>query len=218
MVYPLPEILLVVSLTQNDSAPGGTVRRKYRDRVTRLEDLTGGSALARFDAERSKLCEQKDARMATADLLAQMADRCYLEKCRDLLYPEFELAGLTRRRNPDGSVTVGITDHAQGLLGDMVFVELPKVGTKVVAGKECGVVESVKAAAEVYLPVAGAVPEVNEALKTRPERINGDPYGAGWVIRIKASVWSVQRSELHTGPHAVESYRAFLEAEGITCD
>lgn len=90
------------------------------------------------------------------------------------------------KREADGSVTVGITDHAQSLLGDMVFVELPKVGTKVAAGKECGVVESVKAASDVYAPVAGEIVAVNSAVSDAPESVNKDAYAA-WMFKIKPS-------------------------------
>jgi len=86
---------------------------------------------------------------------------------------------------PDGSVTVGITHHAQELMGDMVYVDLPKAGDKVTAGKECGVVESVKAASDVYAPVSGEVTEANAALSDAPETVNKDCYGAGWMFRIK---------------------------------
>lgn len=85
----------------------------------------------------------------------------------------------------DGTIKIGITDHAQDLLGDMVFVEIPEVGRKVAAGQECAVVESVKAASDVYSPVSGEVVAVNEALSTAPELINQDPYGEGWIFRIK---------------------------------
>jgi len=88
------------------------------------------------------------------------------------------------RRETDGSITVGITDHAQGLLGDMVFVELPKVGATVEAGKECGVVESVKAASDVYAPIAGEILAVNTAVSDTPESVNQDAYAA-WMFRIK---------------------------------
>jgi glycine cleavage system H protein len=88
------------------------------------------------------------------------------------------------KKEADGTVTVGITDHAQGLLGDMVFVELPKVGTKVAAGKECGVVESVKAASDIYAPVAGEITAVNTAVGDSPESVNQDAYAA-WMFRIK---------------------------------
>jgi glycine cleavage system H protein len=85
----------------------------------------------------------------------------------------------------DGSVRVGITDHAQSLLGDMVYVELPESGRALAAHQECGVVESVKAASDIYSPVAGQIVEVNAALADAPELINKDPYGEGWLMRIK---------------------------------
>jgi len=85
----------------------------------------------------------------------------------------------------DGQVTVGITDHAQELLGDMVFIELPEMDAKLGAGDECTVVESVKAASDVYAPVAGTVVAVNEKLADAPELINEDPYGEGWIFRLQ---------------------------------
>ena len=88
------------------------------------------------------------------------------------------------KKEADGTVSVGITDHAQGLLGDMVFVELPKVGAKVAAGKECGVVESVKAASDIYAPVAGEIVAGNDALADAPEKVNADAYGC-WLFRLK---------------------------------
>ena len=81
--------------------------------------------------------------------------------------------------------TVGITDHAQEELGDIVYVELPKVGTKFDSGETFGSVESVKAVSELYIPVSGEVIEVNDELGAAPERINDDPYGNGWMIRIR---------------------------------
>ena len=90
------------------------------------------------------------------------------------------------KREADGTATVGITDHAQGLLGDMVFIELPKVGTQVAAGKECGVVESVKAASDVYAPIAGEVIAVNTAVSDAPESVNKDAYAA-WMFKLKPS-------------------------------
>ena len=87
----------------------------------------------------------------------------------------------------DGQVTVGITDHAQELLGDMVFVELPEVDSNVDAGDECAVVESVKAASDVYSPVSGTVVAINESLADAPELINEDPYGEGWMFRLQVS-------------------------------
>ena len=86
--------------------------------------------------------------------------------------------------NPDGTVTIGITDHAQHALGDLVFAETPEPGRAVAAGEACAVVESVKAASDVYAPIAGAVLEGNGTLADAPEKINSDPYGDGWLWRL----------------------------------
>jgi glycine cleavage system H protein len=88
------------------------------------------------------------------------------------------------RVEADGTVTVGITDHAQDLLGDLVFVELPEVGKEFAAGQEAAVVESVKAAADVYAPFAGTVTEVNQAAADAPEAVNQDAYAA-WLFKMK---------------------------------
>ena len=85
----------------------------------------------------------------------------------------------------DGKVTVGISDHAQGLLGDLVYVELPNVGDRVEVGNACAVVESVKAASDVYAPVSGKVTAVNSALADKPETINEDAYGEGWLFTVE---------------------------------
>lgn len=89
------------------------------------------------------------------------------------------------RNEGDGTVTVGISEHAQGLLGDMVFVDLPDVGDVFAAGDDCAVAESVKAASDIYAPVAGEIVEINEELEDSPEKVNSDPYGDGWLFRIK---------------------------------
>ena len=91
------------------------------------------------------------------------------------------------RSLPDGSVEIGITDHAQQSLGDLVFVEVPEAGRRLAAGDACAVVESVKAASDVYSPVAGEVTAGNPQLATQPELINRDPYGEGWILRLKPS-------------------------------
>ncbi|MEE8388463.1 MAG: glycine cleavage system protein GcvH [Acidiferrobacterales bacterium] len=91
------------------------------------------------------------------------------------------------RIEEDGSVTIGITDHAQDLMGDMVFVELPETGNDYSTGDDCAVVESVKAASDVYAPIAGQVTVVNEALADAPETLNSDPYGEGWIYRLQPS-------------------------------
>lgn len=87
--------------------------------------------------------------------------------------------------NGDGTVTLGITDHAQEALGDVVFVELPEVGRSLDAGEEFGVIESVKAASDLYAPLAGEVIEANEALEDAPETVNEAPYEGGWIAKLK---------------------------------
>ena len=91
------------------------------------------------------------------------------------------------RLEEDGAVTVGITDHAQEALGDAVFVELPEVGAQLAASDEAGVVESVKAASDIYAPVAGEVVAINSQLEDEPEIVNSDPYNDGWYCRVKLS-------------------------------
>lgn len=86
----------------------------------------------------------------------------------------------------DGKITVGISDHAQGLLGDLVYVELPSIGDRIEAGNACAVVESVKAASDVYAPISGTVTAVNAALSDKPETINEDAYGEGWLFVVVA--------------------------------
>lgn len=89
------------------------------------------------------------------------------------------------RQEEDGSVTVGITEHAQSLLGDMVFVDLPEVGREVRVGDDCAVAESVKAASDIYAPVSGEIVAVNDELNDSPELVNTSPYEAGWLFKIK---------------------------------
>jgi len=89
------------------------------------------------------------------------------------------------RREDDGSVTVGITDHAQSALGDLVYVELPEVGQDLEVEGEMAVVESVKAASDVYAPISGGVVAVNEELADDPEKINSSPYDDGWIVRLQ---------------------------------
>lgn len=91
------------------------------------------------------------------------------------------------RKESEGVYTVGITDHAQGLLGDIVFIDLPDENMDVSAGDDCCVIESVKSASDGYSPIAGTIIEVNRALEKEPELVNQDPYGAGWIFKIKAN-------------------------------
>ena len=112
------------------------------------------------------------------------------------------------RSNDDGSVTVGISDNAQDQLGDMVFIELPEVGQTVAAKEACAVVESVKAASDVYAPVGGEVLEVNEALTDSPETVNQDAYGEGWLFRLQPAE-GAEMDALMNG----DAYELFLASE-----
>ncbi|WP_352338624.1 glycine cleavage system protein GcvH [Psychrobacter sp. 16-MNA-CIBAN-0192] len=103
------------------------------------------------------------------------------------------------RLEDDGTITVGITEHAQDLLGDVVFVELPEVGANITVDEEIAVVESVKAASDVYAPISGEVIAINENLEDEPETINSDPYGEGWLYKMKAT--------------NLEDYESLLSAE-----
>jgi glycine cleavage system H protein len=112
------------------------------------------------------------------------------------------------RTNADGTVDVGITDHAQHALGDMVFAETPDEGRTLAAGEACAVVESVKAASDVYAPIAGTVVAGNGALAGQPELLNQEPYGAGWLMKLKpANAADVG------GLMDAAAYQAFLAAE-----
>lgn len=111
-------------------------------------------------------------------------------------------------RLEDGIATVGISDHAQDALGDLVYVELPEVGTEVGQGDEAGVVESVKAASDIYAPVSGEIIEVNESLEDEPEKVNDEPYAEGWIFKVKVS----DAHELD-GLLSADDYSAKLDAE-----
>ena len=111
-------------------------------------------------------------------------------------------------RQEDGTVCVGITAHAQEQLGDIVNVELPKVGDKVAAGKTIAVVDSVKAASDIYAPVSGSVVEVNASLYDQPELVNVDPYSEGWLVRMEMSDPSELEGLLDAG-----GYQALLASE-----
>ncbi len=112
------------------------------------------------------------------------------------------------RREDDGSVTIGITDHAQSALGDLVYVELPEVGQDLDLDGEMAVVESVKAASDVYAPITGSVLAVNEGLADDPEKINSDPYGEGWIVRLQPA------GEIdESGLMSPDDYQALLDEQ-----
>jgi len=108
----------------------------------------------------------------------------------------------------DGTVIIGITDHAQSLLGDMVYVELPEIDVAVKTGDECGVVESVKAASDLFSPISGDIIEINEALNDDPSLMNTDPYGDGWILRLQPN----DESELNELMSSDE-YEELVESE-----
>jgi glycine cleavage system H protein len=112
------------------------------------------------------------------------------------------------RQAQNGALEVGITDHAQSALGDLVFVEVPDVGRALNAGEACAVVESVKAASDVYSPLAGKVVANNGALAGKPELLNEDPYGAGWLFRLEASGGANV-----SGLMSASAYESFLAEE-----
>lgn len=109
--------------------------------------------------------------------------------------------------NQDGTVTVGITDHAQQALGDVVFVELPEVGTALSKGQEFGVIESVKAASDLYSPIGGEVIEVNDALEDAPETVNEAPYKGGWIMKVRLDGDAID------GLLDADAYQAMLSAD-----
>ena len=122
------------------------------------------------------------------------------------------------RDEGDGVLTIGVTDPAQHLASRVVAITTKKVGRVLERGQSVATLESGKWVGPVPAPVDGEIIEVNPVISTDPTLANSDPYGAGWVVKLKARDWEGQRSELQTGPDAVERYRAFLEAEGIACD
>ena len=112
------------------------------------------------------------------------------------------------RLEEDGTITIGISDHAQDALGDVVFVELPDVGSALAAGDEAGVVESVKAASDIYAPVGGEVIAINEKLEDEPETVNADPYNDGWFYKLQPSDTSELEAML-----SAEDYQQQCDAE-----
>jgi glycine cleavage system H protein len=114
------------------------------------------------------------------------------------------------RARPDGTVEIGITDHAQHALGDLVYVEVPDAGRVLAAGEACAVVESVKAASDVYAPLAGQVIVGNSKLAAEPETVNTDSYGEGWLMRLRAAPGALEAAALMSAAE----YRKVLDAEG----
>ncbi len=112
------------------------------------------------------------------------------------------------RLEDDGSATIGITDHAQASLGELVYVELPEVGAELSAGDACAVIESVKAASDIYAPAEGVVAKANDALADQPELVNEQPYDEGWIMRLE----QIKKDDLAELMDA-HGYLAFIEDE-----
>ncbi len=112
------------------------------------------------------------------------------------------------RKDDQEVITIGITDHAQDLLGDIVFIELPTIGQHVNEGDECGVVESVKAASDIYSPLSGEIIEINSDLEQTPGLVNEDPYGTGWIFRLR-----VQKPDEYEGLLSPEIYEKQIGEE-----
>ncbi len=121
------------------------------------------------------------------------------------------------RVEADGAITIGITDVAQHLAGKVIAVSLKKTGKVLGKGQSAGTVESGKWVGPVQVPVGGELVEVNETLKTNPGLINQDPYGAGWIVKLKPVDWEAERQDLVTGVEGIAAYQRSLDEKGIAC-
>jgi glycine cleavage system H protein len=121
------------------------------------------------------------------------------------------------RATGDGPVTVGIDDVARHLAGTIIAVTPKRTGRTVPKGQSVATIESSKWVGPVPAPVSGEIVEVNEAVRQNPGRVNQDPYGEGWIVKLRPSAWDADRTALVTGPDGITAYRAFLEREGIRC-
>ncbi len=121
------------------------------------------------------------------------------------------------RPSADGSVTVGMNDVAGHLAGTVVAVTPKKAGRVIPKGQSVATIESSKWVGPVPAPVSGEIVEVNETVRKNPRVINEDPYGAGWIVKLRPSAWEAESGALVTGSAGLETYRAFLEREGIRC-
>jgi glycine cleavage system H protein len=126
------------------------------------------------------------------------------------MYPEeFRYTKEHEWVKPEAGIgTIGITDHAQNELGDIVYVDLPKIGTKLEKGKSLGSVESVKAVSDIYSPVSGEVTEINELLTTAPEKLNADPHGAAWLVKVRMTAPDELKQLM-----AAQDYQSYIGAE-----
>jgi glycine cleavage system H protein len=121
------------------------------------------------------------------------------------------------RTSPEGPITIGINDVASHLAGHVIACTPKRAGRAVAKGQSVATIESSKWVGPVPAPVAGEILEVNEAVRRTPGLLNEDPYGAGWIVRLRPTAWEAERGGLVGGPEGLETYRAFLEREGIAC-
>jgi glycine cleavage system H protein len=122
------------------------------------------------------------------------------------------------RPDGEGLVTLGLSDVAQHLAGNVLSVTTKKVGRTVPKGQSVATIESAKWVGPVPAPVGGEIVEINEAARANPGVVNQDPYGSGWIAKIKPSDWEGEKAALATGPAGIEAYRVFLDSRGIRCD
>lgn len=122
------------------------------------------------------------------------------------------------RAEGGGLVTVGLSDVAQHLAGNILSLTTKKVGRSVPKGQSVATIESAKWVGPVPAPIAGEIAEVNEAARKNPKVLNQDPYGEGWIVRLRPADWEGDKAALATGPAGLETYRAYLDSQGIRCD
>lgn len=122
------------------------------------------------------------------------------------------------RPEDGGLLTIGMSDVAQHLAGNILTLTTKKVGRNVPRGQSVATIESAKWVGPVPAPVSGEIVDVNEAVRKNPKILNSDPYGEGWIVKLKPAEWEGEKATLATGPDGIEAYRAFLDSQGIRCD
>ncbi|HYM62939.1 MAG TPA: glycine cleavage system protein GcvH [Thermoanaerobaculia bacterium] len=122
------------------------------------------------------------------------------------------------RPEGEGLLVIGMSDVAQHLAGNILTLTAKKVGRNVPKGQSVATIESAKWVGPVPAPVGGEIVDVNEAVRKNPKLLNSDPYGEGWIVRIKPTDWEGEKAALASGPTGIETYRAFLDSQGIKCD
>ena len=122
------------------------------------------------------------------------------------------------RPESEGLLTIGMSDVAQHLAGNILTLTTKKVGRSIPKGQSVATIESAKWVGPVPAPVSGEIVDVNESVRSNPKILNSDPYGEGWIVKLKPTNWEEEKSVLATGASGIETYRAFLDSQGIRCD